>query len=130
MREFEIKKVNRPAQQVFGWASVAVSIDGEEVIDSHEHTIDPEDLEKAVYDFNLMSRSLDENHTEAIQGYLVESLVVTPNKLEQMGLAKDALPQGWWVGFWVPDARVFQKVVDGEYSMFSIQGTARMVAAE
>jgi len=125
-KTFEVRKVNEFAQQVFGWASIAFSEDGEQVVDSHEHIIDGDDLEKAVYDFNLLHRSMDEAHTEAIQGHLIESLVVTPEKLEKMGLAKDALPQGWWVGFWVPDPAVFAKVVDGEYTMFSIAGTARI----
>lgn len=121
---FTIAKTNRYNQEVFGWASVAVDVDGETIIDSHEHEIDPADLEKAVYMFNLAYRGLDEKHTEAVQGYLIESLVVTPEKLKAMGLAKDALPQGWWVGFKIPDPAVFQKVVDGEYEMFSIAGTA------
>lgn len=129
-KTFQIKKVDRPSQHVFGWASVALSLDGEEVVDSHNHVIDPDDLEKAVYEFNLISRALDEKHTEAVQGHLVESLMVTPDKLAAMGLEKDALPAGWWVGFWVPDPDVFTKVVEGEYQMFSIQGTARIESAE
>ncbi len=121
---FQISKIDAPKQQVFGWASVANFANGEVVIDSHEHIIPPAELESAVYDFNLIHRDLDENHTEDVQGALFESLVVTPEKLEKMGLASDALPVGWWVGFWVPDAAVFAKVVSGQYSMFSIAGSA------
>lgn len=126
---FEIAKVDAPKQQVFGWASVAVSTDGETIVDSHEHIIPPEELENAAYEFMLIYRDLDENHTEAIQGYCIESLVVTPEKLEKMGLPADALPVGWWVGFWVPDPAVFEKVVSGKYSMFSIAGSAVIEAA-
>ena len=124
MGKFEIRKIDEYAQQVFGWASVAFTEDGEQVVDSHDHIIEGDELEKAVYQFNLVHRALDEKHTEAVQGHLIESLVVTPEKLEKMGLPKDALPQGWWVGFWVPDPAVFAKVVEGDYEMFSIAGTA------
>jgi len=127
---FKITKVDRYKQFVFGWASVAVDVDGTTVIDSHEHELIPDELENAVYEFNLMSRSLDENHTEAVQGHLIESFICTPEKLETMGLKKDALPNGWWVGFWIPDTDVFVKVIAGDYSMFSIAGTAKMESSD
>ena len=41
--------------------------------------------------------------------------------LEKLGLASDALPLGWWVGFQV-DPETFAKVKAGLYTMFSIQG--------
>ena len=126
MDKFKVAKVDDDKQFVFGWASVAIDKDGDQVIDSHEHIIEPDDLELAVYQFVLVSREADERHTEAVQGHLIESLVVTPEKLGHMGLAKDALPQGWWVGFYLPDEKVFAKVKAGEYEMFSIAGTARM----
>ena len=127
---FKVAKIDGLKQQVFGWASVAIAADGETVVDTHDHIIPPEELESAVYDFNLIYRDLDEKHTEAIQGALIESFVVTPEKLEKMGLAPDALPVGWWVGFWVPDPAVFAKVVSGQYSMFSIAGSAVMETGE
>jgi hypothetical protein len=121
---FQIAKTVPAKQQVFGWASVAALASGETVIDSHDHVIPPDELESAVYEFNMLHRDLDENHTDTVQGTLIESLMVTPDKLEKMGLAPDALPTGWWVGFWIADPAVFQKVVNGEYSMFSIAGMA------
>lgn len=127
---FKVSKIDGHKQQVFGWASVAVSAGGEVIVDSHEHIIPPEELESAVYEFNMFYRDLDEKHTEAVQGILIESFVVTPDKLEKMGLAADALPGGWWVGFWVPDPAVFAKVVSGQYSMFSISGSAVLESGE
>jgi hypothetical protein len=44
-----------------------------------------------------------------------------------MGLAKDALPVGLWVGFKIDDADVWAKVKSGEYPMFSIQGKAKRI---
>jgi hypothetical protein len=122
-----ILKVDDDNRLVFGWANVAVRKDGEQVTDSHDEQIDPGDLEAAAYLFNLEFRELNERHKGVSKGRLVESLAVTPEKLEAMGLAKDALPQGWWVGFFVEDDVAWEKVKKGEYQMFSIEGSAARV---
>jgi hypothetical protein len=109
---------------VFGWANVAVSIDGQPIIDAHQDTIDPDTLEKAAYDYVLRFRDAGQMHSGGSVGRLVESFMVTPEKLVAMGLAADALPVGMWVGFKIDDADVWAKVKDGTYPMFSIQGKA------
>lgn len=124
--KFAIAKTDPIKRQCFGWASVAVTVNNAAVVDGHEHVIDPEELEQAAYQFNLHHRDMDDNHTEPVAGTLIESLVVTAEKLAAMGLPADALPQGWWVGFQVADDAVFQKVMTGEYRMFSIAGTAAL----
>lgn len=121
----QILKIDTAAHLVFGWASVAVRKDGEQIVDWQQDMIDPEDLEAAAYDFVLHFRELNVDHAGETQGHLVESFMVTPDKLEKMGLAPDALPQGLWLGFHIPDAGVFAKVASGEYRMFSIEGMAR-----
>jgi len=125
----QVIKTDAKRQQVFGWASIAMSADGEAVVDSYQDIIIPEDLEDAAYDFVLRFRDLNERHEGPVQGHLIESLVVTPEKLEKMGLDSSALPVGWWVGFWVPDPSVFAKIESGEYTMFSIEGRAERVPA-
>jgi len=125
----QVIKIDAKRQQVFGWASIAMTTDGEVVVDSYQDVIVPQDLEDAAYDFVLRFRDLNERHEGPVQGHLIESLVVTPEKLEKMGLSETALPVGWWVGFWVPDAGVFAKIESGEYTMFSIEGHATRVPA-
>jgi hypothetical protein len=125
----KVVKVDDDNRLVFGWANVAIRKDGEQVTDSHDECIDPEDLENAAYLFNLEFRELNERHKGVSKGRLVESLAVTPEKLVAMGLAEDALPQGWWVGFYVEDDAAWEKVKKGEYSMFSIEGSATRVDA-
>ncbi len=44
-----------------------------------------------------------------------------------MGIPEGTLPVGWWIGFQVTDADVWEKVKDGTYSMFSIEGEAERV---
>jgi hypothetical protein len=48
----------------------------------------------------------------------------TKEKQSALGIPDGVLPEGWWVGFHVPDAEVFAKIKTGEYEMFSVQGSA------
>ena len=77
----------------------------------------------------LKWREADEMHTQITKGHVVESLVVTPEKLEALGLPAGSLQTGWWVGFKV-DPVTFAKVQSGEFQMFSIEGTAQRVEVE
>jgi len=120
--DMPIAKIDADRHLVFGWANVAVQKDGTPVEDLHGDVIAITDLEEAAYAFNLEFRATGEMHTGEAVGQLVESFVVTQEKLEKMGLAQHALPQGWWVGFHIPDDAIFAKVKEGAYTMFSIQG--------
>lgn len=122
---FQIRKVDDEQMLVFGWASVAVTVEGDTVVDSQGDVIEPEDLEKAAYDYVLRYRDGGVMHERTGVARLVESLVVTPEKLASLGLAKDALPQGWWLGMKVDDPGVWKRVRSGELRMFSIGGKAR-----
>jgi cation transport regulator ChaB len=120
-----IAKLDAAEHLVFGWASVAIRKDGEALEDLQGDLIDPEDLEQAAYQFVLHFGETGVAHQGETVGHLVESLVVTKQKLAAMGLDADALPQGWWVGFYVPDEDVWRRIEDGTYRMFSVQGTAQ-----
>jgi hypothetical protein len=124
MKEARIAKIDPDQNLVFGWAYVSIDRDGEGIIDHSTEMVDPEDLELAAYVFNLTFRETGVMHEGEAVGYLVESFIVTPEKLQVMGLESNALPQGWWLGFYIPDDEIFAKVKQGEYSMFSIQGVA------
>jgi len=130
MADTHVLKTDAARQLVFGWSSVAVTKTGQTVEDVHGDQIDPQDLEDAAYTFVLKFRDMNERHDQGVTGVLVESFVVTPEKLEKMGLTPDALPIGWWTGFYVSDPVVFQKIVSGEYAMFSIEGSAVRVPGE
>jgi hypothetical protein len=123
---FDIAKVDDDRRLVFGYANVAVSADGVQIEDSQGDLIDPQDLEDAAYEFVLKFGDSGVMHAGEAVGKMVESFVITPEKLAAIGLVAKAdgvLPKAaWWVGFHVePDA--FAKVKDGTYKMFSIQGT-------
>lgn len=120
----KVLKFDDDRQYVFGWASVAITKDGHQVEDLQHDLIDPEDLAEAAYQFALNYRETGVMHQGEAVGQLIESFMVTPEKLQAMGLEGDALPQGLWVGFHVPDTEVFAKIKDGTFAAFSIQGDA------
>jgi len=122
-----ITKVNESAQQVFGWANVAIEVDGLHPFDWDLDQTDPIELEKAAYTFVLKYRETGEMHQGEAKGQLIESVMLTKEKQEALGIPPGIVPEGWWVGFHVPDEAVFKKVLDGTYKMFSVQGTAKRV---
>jgi Putative phage serine protease XkdF len=128
----DITKSDADRQIVFGWANVSKDKEGNLIVDSHGDTIEPEELENAAYNFtlNFNSEAMGEMHSGDSKGRLIESFMVTPEKLEKMGLAKNALPQAWWVGMHVEDKELFEKVKSGQYRAMSIQGVAQRERGE
>lgn len=120
-----ILKINEEKRQVFGWASVSVRVDGEVVEDHQNDVIEMAELEKAVYIYTAHFGTAGEMHQKSNVGRLIESVVFTKEKAAAMGIPLDILPEGWWVGYQIHEPEVWEKVKDGTYSMFSIEGTAR-----
>ena len=120
--DFEITKID-DEHLVFGWLSVAINKSGEVIEDSQGDIIDPEELEKAAYDFVLVSREAGDMHkrVEGI-GHIVESMVFTLEKQEALGIPPETVPVGWWVGFKIFDEDVWKRIKSGELSAFSIGG--------
>ena len=127
---FKIEKSDDEKMTAFGWASVAVRADGEQIEDWQEDIIDPEELEKAAYEFVRLYREGGEMHERGGVAELVESIVFTKEKQRLIGIPEGTLPEGWWIGFKVLDPAVWEKVRDGTYSMFSIEGEANRVEVE
>ena len=86
--------------------------------------IDPETLEEAAYKFAEFYRDGGEMHERTGVAVMVESVILTTEKQEAMGIPVGTLPVGWWLGFRVTDDDVWEKVKSGEYNMFSIGGEA------
>ncbi len=97
---------------------------GAQVIDHSEEFIDTPDLEEAAYDFVLTSREANDMHEGPVIGQLIESVVVTKDKLEAWGVTSP-VNEGWWVGFQL-DKDSFEKV-KANRKAFSIEGIAQRV---
>lgn len=125
-KSFEIFKTDEDQRLVFGWASVAINVAGETLEDRQHDMIDPEDLEEAAYEYVLNFRDTGEEHLPGYRkkGRLVESCVFTPEKQAAIGIPPGTVPVAWWIGFKIEDEDTWQRVKNGTYRMFSIEGKA------
>ena len=123
---FKIMKSDDEKMLAFGWASVSMRVGGELIEDWQKDIVEPEELENAAYEF-LLYREGGEMHERGGTAVLIESVVFTKEKMRAMGIPEGTLPVGWWIGFKVLDADVWEKVKDGTYSMLSIEGEAERV---
>ena len=121
---FAVQKSDDDKRLAFGWASIAIDEAGNVLQDQQQDIIDPDELEKAAYNFVRLYREGGEMHERGGCAVLVESVVFTKEKMAAMGIKDGMLPVGWWIGFYVLDDEVWAKVKSGKYSMFSIEGTA------
>lgn len=121
---FKIQKSDDDKMLAFGWANVSVTASGKQVEDYHEDIIDTAELEQAAYHFVEFYREGGEMHERGGCAVLVESMMFTKEKMNALGIAEGTLPEGWWIGFRVIDTDVWDKVKDGTYPMFSIEGEA------
>ena len=126
----EFAKRNDEKRQVFGWASV-VELNGQAVEDRQGDVIPPDELEKAAYNYVTNSRVGGRQHqregdTPFHASDMIESLVLTKEKIEKMGLPPET-PIGWWVGYQVKDEDTWESVKKGELTGFSIHGRGRRV---
>lgn len=128
--KFKIEKSDDDKRLAFGWANISVDETGEQLIDWQQDMIDPEELENAAYEFVKLYREGGEMHERGDCAILVESVVFTEEKMRAMGIPDGTLPIGWWIGFYVTDDDVWEKVKSGEYPMFSIEGEAERVEVE
>ena len=121
---FHIAKTDDDKRLVFGWALVAETEDGQVIEDHQGDIVDPEDLEEGAYQYVLDFRDSGEEHIPFLRkkARMVESCVFTKEKQEAIGIPAGIIPVGWWIGFYVDDDEAWQKIKDGTYKMFSIEG--------
>ena len=124
---FCVNKSREDEQLVSGWANVALDKDGNAPLDWQDDIIEPAVLEKAAVQFMLDYRGSGEMHKGNSKGTVVESIVLTKEKQEAIGIPAGYVPEGWFITVKVHDPAVFAKVKDGTYKMFSIQGKAKRV---
>jgi hypothetical protein len=127
-------------QQVFGWASISEH-NGVLIEDRQGDIIMEPELEKAAYKYVVDSRvGGDEHRRVPVQKFddgmiplhasdLIESMVFTKEKIAKLHLP-ESTPIGWWVGFQVNDNQVWDDVVTGKRTGFSIHGKGRRIPVE
>lgn len=121
----DISKMSDDKHMVFGWANISINKDGDIPLDWQGDITSPAVLETAAYKYVLKHRGTGEMHEGEIVGHMVESCMFTKEKMQAMGIPEGVVPEGWWIGFYIPDDAVCEKIKKGEYNMFSIQGKAK-----
>lgn len=121
--ELPVAKTDADKRLVFGFANVAVTPAGDEVIDLHGDVIPEDVLEKAAYNYVVKSGVGGVEHEVMGTAVLVESCFLTKSKVEAMGLdASNYNGAAWWVGFRVDDDDTWEAVKSGTLRAFSIGG--------
>lgn len=116
---------------VFGYANVTLQEDGTAPFDWQGDVMETEVLESAAYNFVLRHGLANQEHEWGTEcGFLVESMMFTKEKMQALGIPEGTVPEGWFVGFYIPDPDVYAKVKSGEYNMFSIEGYAKRIPLE
>jgi hypothetical protein len=116
--------------RVYGYASTSVDSDGGLVVDHQGDIIPPDELEAAVTGFLRSAAATNVEHQGPDVGRVIETALITPERLESYGLAIDKrsphpAPQvGWLVGFEVVDADAARAVRKGDLVELSIEGSA------
>jgi hypothetical protein len=123
-----VSKAIEDKRQVYGWASIT-EMDGQPVVDLQGDYITIEEVEKAAHKYISKSRKGGDMHVRIGDdpkhvSDLIESVVITPEKKEALGLPPES-PTGWWVGMQVHDEETWQLVKDGKRPMFSVHGSGR-----
>lgn len=125
-----IAKADDDTQNVFGVAMCASKADGSAVVDHHDHWITETDLEAAAYDFVMNAApggpiSGEQHDPDYVpDGRLIESVVLTTEKCEAMGIDPASVDKAWWIGVHIEDRDAYERVKNGERPMLSIEGTA------
>jgi hypothetical protein len=130
----EISKVDTEKQHVFGWCSIS-KVNGEPVVDRQDDYIPVDEMEKSAYDYVLHSRKGGDMHQRdgdapLHKSDMIESFMVTPEKLEKMGIDPETVPHGWWVGFKINDEKLWDEVKKGEKTYMSVHGRGKRTKVE
>lgn len=127
----QISKLDPDKRLAFGWASIS-KVNGEPYVDRQGDWIPIEVTEQAAYDYVRKSRVGGDMHRRAgitkdfgphKVADLVESFVVTAEKLSKMGVPPDAVPEGWWIGMKVHDDETWDAIKSGRRTGFSVHGS-------
>lgn len=131
--EAKVSKSYEDKREVYGWASIT-EVNGEPVVDLQGDYVTIDEIEKAAHAYISKSRKGGDMHrrngAEAHHvADLIESVVITQDKKEALGIPGDS-PTGWWIGMKVHDDDTWNLVKSGQRPMFSIHGSGKRIDSE
>lgn len=116
----DVAKIDEEARTVFGFASVAT------IEDKQGDVIAPNTLEPAVYEYVKTARAANVMHEGPVVGECIESLFITAEKAELLGIPAEHVGK-WWTGYHIPDDQAWENVKNGTTRAFSIEGRGKRV---
>jgi len=122
-KDFEVVKVDSKLGIVFGWGMVS-KIRDEDYFDTDNQKASCHEMLKSTTAFMKGSRINNSEHTPKDEGVVIHSFPLTPDIAKAMGITSDIF--GWMVGV-QPEPQAFAKFESGEYTGFSIEGTATSI---
>jgi hypothetical protein len=136
-QESEVIKADAPKKRAFGWLQVSkMHHDAPLLEDRQGDLMEIEDLEETAYRYvresrvggEMHERDADLGNVPVQASEMIESMVVTPEKLVAMGVPENvakSVPVGWWGGYQIAKEDTWAKVESKELTGFSVHGTAR-----
>lgn len=130
MIEVKVNKVDSQLRMVFGWGSICKKRNPEtgqlEIYTDTDNEQFPEDVTlKAWLDFmNGDQRIMDNMHNEQPVGKVVFAFPMTEDVAKSFGLVEKLDQTGVIVGTLITDDEILKKFQSGEYTGYSIGGTA------
>jgi hypothetical protein len=126
-RKFSVSKLATESGRhyVTGWAYVSQDEDGAPVVDHSGEHIPINELDTMASDLLPQLAQADSSgvmHQASGPVRIVQSLVLTPERREALGLGKGFA--GWVVVLEVTDEAVWGRVLAGQYPSLSIEGMA------
>ena len=118
--EFEIIRKDDSQRMVYGWASV-VTKDGEPVVDLQGDIIEPEEMVLATTTFMKSERSAKKMHSGNQIGQVIHSFPLTYEIAKSLGI--ETKDEGWLTGIYVESDAVWEGILSGDVTSFSIGGT-------
>lgn len=130
--EYRIIKRNEEKKQVFGWALISHEWAHDEngqpilkqLVDYQKDMLDQDEMERIAYNFVMKYRDGGDMHETAGEATCIESICMTVEKQQAMGIPPGLVPVGWWIGFQIHNDELWDLVKKGERRAFSIEGTA------
>ena len=127
-RRAKIAKINASKRIIFG-VIYTIQKSGRPVVDAQGDMVSLDEIEKAAHAYLSAGRTMDVRHNEERAGYLVESLIVDPQKRDAMGLPPET-DMAWWGAFKIENEVTWAAVISGELTEFSFGGRARRIPIE
>lgn len=123
-QEIEVLKVDSDLGVIFGWGMICKE-DGKDYYDSHGDHLPEDVMLESVCKFMEGARVAKVMHKGDVQGQVLFGFPMTEDIAEALGIEVEK--SGFIIGMKPDNDDILEKFASGEYTGFSLGGTARMI---